>query len=780
MVARERPPIVFPGGEEFIPPDLLTKKAGPRTGKGVGACLTSEKKLWKKLQYKDRETGETKTVHRVHKDDKRVVGKERGGGSGHIAAMFGRIRCLVETLWSELHVSQQEQAGFASAHYYPETLENYNTMFHEIQDLCVRRKAQQTVNYAINQRELIIHRIGVYAKKTEFLSNDIGTQSTADQLCLEMADLIRSLRFQTLELMHLIYKWRTIATGKQFAPYIWKGMNYISKMATDLDFLATTHFGTVLKHAGIDVKGNPMLLWPEARKEAQLKEKPHNAKEAIKLAEGLWDGTHINALANLQIKNQKHRILRSLGVDKPTEPTSALLLTERNPMCALTLQTSALSHVQPERGADVEKMPAIGQKPRPRVAYGSVGGGVVEPAALPTRTEDLQKLIAAREARKVMAASGGKAGSGSAFDGGAGDIAALNQHVQKHLSAVGFGASQKSSGSFVAGRASASPSLPFHSFNDTTLASAVGCTPAAGAATALPESTTADKYRVGDGGTPASVPLSQRPAEERWRALDAARGTGVFGIRSISSINTDEEEAVAAARQQRRSAAKQHKKQMLVASSLATPLAPRSGAAAGGFNIRPAPSTPQLAARSPSPARALTFNATFPGTTSPSPSNQHLHLETSTGVMKPQNKYKYPAHVYDKPRQPVFEARKTSIRRLLGPSELSAPTMITCDILVHAEMSIQQEAAVKAILFRKCYAIELVKHALRSYRKSTIPLHLKQVHDEERRVLLKSELAVYEKAEDEENSDNMSANGSESTYDSAVPSVDGDGQKPPL
>ena len=218
--------------------------------------VKSGKQLWKKLQFTDKNTNEIRTVQKIHR-------KKGQTGSDHpereckdniyMTVMFNRLRLLVETLWNELHASQEEQQRFASLHYYPETISNYNILFKEIQILCRRRDLQEKITFLIEQRESLTTRINYLSRMKIFNGRSGAVQNNA---FAELANQCQDLRIKTIKLVSAVVKWRKLL--KMPAPVIWKDCNYMSKMSNDISF--HPQLRKILLKCGIDCCDNPLLL----------------------------------------------------------------------------------------------------------------------------------------------------------------------------------------------------------------------------------------------------------------------------------------------------------------------------------------------------------------------------------------------------------------------------------------------------------------------------------------------------------------------------------------
>ncbi|KAJ9467593.1 hypothetical protein DIPPA_06097 [Diplonema papillatum] len=249
----------------------------PETRKKANTCLAAEKALWRKLRFRDRALGTTRTVHSIRQAN--PPPSKRGAGhasqptpgemstvhANNLSLMFLRIRTLVESLWEELHVAQQDQTAFSAAYYYPETPENYNRLFREIQHLCKKRDCQEAVFSCIETRESALNRLLVLAHDHGFVAPK--ESAMIENLCKEVAGVVQSLRHATYEVMSAIVLWRRVVRLK--SPFIWKGRNYITKMQGDVDAMAPTPLASILSVLSVDCVVNPLLL-PRASRPAHV------------------------------------------------------------------------------------------------------------------------------------------------------------------------------------------------------------------------------------------------------------------------------------------------------------------------------------------------------------------------------------------------------------------------------------------------------------------------------------------------------------------------------
>lgn len=70
----------------------------------------------------------------------------------------------------------------------------------------------------------------------------------------EVSELIKALRFETLEIIEEISRWQQIQGTPR--PFLFKGMNYLIKIAHDLDFL--DQYDDVIERFCFDFKCNPL------------------------------------------------------------------------------------------------------------------------------------------------------------------------------------------------------------------------------------------------------------------------------------------------------------------------------------------------------------------------------------------------------------------------------------------------------------------------------------------------------------------------------------------
>ena len=287
-----------------------------RSGGGTTAAkraddtaLREARLLWKKLEYRDRASGALLTVQAVHRTRAQAscpggrrnaagtaaaaAGGGGGGGGGggegggvaggqrsgeeNMRVMFARLRGLVETLWAELDVAQGEQSAFAAAHYYPETMENYNKMFAEIKGLCRKRDARSQLMTAVQTREVVLAHLASLASHGQLAAPTLRGGPLLENALNEAAEQIEYLRTATCDVAALLHQYRSASAATAAAaatpaeaevtphlprPFLSHGDNYAAKMRHDAaDALRGTALARLLERSGVAVsEANPLLL----------------------------------------------------------------------------------------------------------------------------------------------------------------------------------------------------------------------------------------------------------------------------------------------------------------------------------------------------------------------------------------------------------------------------------------------------------------------------------------------------------------------------------------
>eukprot|EP01065_Artemidia_motanka_P021278 TRINITY_DN25454_c0_g1_i1.p1 TRINITY_DN25454_c0_g1~~TRINITY_DN25454_c0_g1_i1.p1 ORF type:complete len:770 (+),score=214.23 TRINITY_DN25454_c0_g1_i1:157-2310(+) len=173
----------------------------------------------------------------------------------NLQVMFSRLRTLMETLWHDLQVGGDEQREFARLYYYPETIQNYNIMFREVEKLCSHRAMYDKVLELMEFRQACRARLLRLSRRTELLRS--APTALQESAVTEVVSAVWSLRSATCDVVDALYRCREARRRPQ--TLMRDGANYVATMQGDLDSLSGTPLAKLLA-PDICVLGNPLLL----------------------------------------------------------------------------------------------------------------------------------------------------------------------------------------------------------------------------------------------------------------------------------------------------------------------------------------------------------------------------------------------------------------------------------------------------------------------------------------------------------------------------------------
>jgi len=173
--------------------------------------------------------------------------KKRGYTKAQFIEVYERTKQLLEELWEEMHVPEDEREAFGRLAFNTKTTRNCVIIFDEISRLCRIRSVQHSVITKIEQREVFIKRL----QRLDLRARN----GTNPDILSEVASMILSLRTTSVELIEFIQQWRS--TQKTPRVFSWNDGDYICKMFCDLNWLHLSSFST---HIPFSVENNPFLL----------------------------------------------------------------------------------------------------------------------------------------------------------------------------------------------------------------------------------------------------------------------------------------------------------------------------------------------------------------------------------------------------------------------------------------------------------------------------------------------------------------------------------------
>eukprot|EP00761_Pharyngomonas_kirbyi_P009622 gb/GECH01009639.1/.p1 GENE.gb/GECH01009639.1/~~gb/GECH01009639.1/.p1 ORF type:complete len:465 (+),score=115.46 gb/GECH01009639.1/:1-1395(+) len=235
--------------------EVSIDEVGNRTLRDLFNYLKRNKELqMTDLKFSDRE--ESSDLHKTKHDNT----------SQQMHDIFLRTKKLIESLWQEMYVSEEEKEQLKREYFLSETHSDYMMIANEISRLSQIRSFQHDVLIYIEIREALVSRLSSINRKIANVDNDI------DFYLMETKLILLELRTVSLKLVEKLLKWRK-ATPKE-KPFLYNGKNYLFKMQSDLNFLKSSKIPQFFE---FQVENNPFLL-PRYLKSDSKKRKRNKQK----------------------------------------------------------------------------------------------------------------------------------------------------------------------------------------------------------------------------------------------------------------------------------------------------------------------------------------------------------------------------------------------------------------------------------------------------------------------------------------------------------------------
>lgn len=150
-------------------------------------------------------------------------------------------------LWDELDIPIDVREHFEATAFQAANVESIVLINDELERLLHVREAQHNVKEAIAAREGFLYLIQDVVEKQ-------GSLDPSPRVVKQLNTHLINVRKVSFDVVDAVTQWRQ-ALGYE-AVYLWRGVSYLCKMATDLAFLADTPF---MPHIGCAVVGNPFF-----------------------------------------------------------------------------------------------------------------------------------------------------------------------------------------------------------------------------------------------------------------------------------------------------------------------------------------------------------------------------------------------------------------------------------------------------------------------------------------------------------------------------------------
>jgi hypothetical protein len=100
----------------------------------------------------------------------------------------------------------------------------------------------------------ILQSITIRERLLSELTKIVNSGSDISSLFSEIVEMVKAVRFETVDLIESIARWKSQqVTGR---PFLFKGVNYLLKIMSDLDFL--DNYDDVVERFGFEFKSNPL------------------------------------------------------------------------------------------------------------------------------------------------------------------------------------------------------------------------------------------------------------------------------------------------------------------------------------------------------------------------------------------------------------------------------------------------------------------------------------------------------------------------------------------
>lgn len=178
----------------------------------------------------------------------------------------------------------------------------------------LRYKAMEAINQPTNREALaeveILQKIIVREGLLNELNKLMKSQNDISACLSEIVELVKALRYQTLDILEDIGAWQQVQISMR--PFLYKGLNYVVKIKCDLDFLDL--YDEITEKFCFEFKNNPLayrdggniITGYDYSSNRYSQFYPHNVEDAF------VDGIEITRLRNAEkiIQNEFNRLAK--------------------------------------------------------------------------------------------------------------------------------------------------------------------------------------------------------------------------------------------------------------------------------------------------------------------------------------------------------------------------------------------------------------------------------------------------------------------------------------
>eukprot|EP00698_Gefionella_okellyi_P013087 TRINITY_DN3560_c0_g1_i2.p1 TRINITY_DN3560_c0_g1~~TRINITY_DN3560_c0_g1_i2.p1 ORF type:complete len:492 (+),score=100.05 TRINITY_DN3560_c0_g1_i2:418-1893(+) len=337
------------------------------------------------------------------------------GTKQDMEALFAKSKARLASLWQELHIPRREQELFARQFFDPPSPANHAHISLQISRLLEHRSATLEVLKSIDIRETHLSQLhelaGIMAEMRQGGSDYSFRGIDAGELGAEVGKVLGALRWVTVECTEAMLAWRHGLTRPY--PFLWKGLNYMIKMLTDIDFIHTSDLGRLVTFAQAN---NPLLLPTEPggqRSRRALAGCSELQMQRIRAAERV-----IMDEENVQIRRQEQEEeFRAKGIVTPTLRYLTSNDDDKNPQEDSGSENEQHApqddDISEDEDASEDFERAVQQSMRPSSQQGKRPQSAVRINTEPPST-DMQQLVQRRpsaSSAKAIAAASGKVSS---------------------------------------------------------------------------------------------------------------------------------------------------------------------------------------------------------------------------------------------------------------------------------------------------------------------------------------------------------------------------------
>jgi len=180
----------------------------------------------------------------------------------------------------------------------------------------LREKASRETTKIDNAQELeILQKIVVRENFLNELNKLLNTHNGIFSVIGEICELIKAIRFQTVDIIEDIEAWQIIQVAKR--PFLFRGINYLTKISSDLTYL--DNYEELTQYFNFKFTGNPLAYREDLLSIRSQNSTKYNSLElSIDSFEksGIYDPTSsVDGIDLLRLKNAEKVIQRNINFE---------------------------------------------------------------------------------------------------------------------------------------------------------------------------------------------------------------------------------------------------------------------------------------------------------------------------------------------------------------------------------------------------------------------------------------------------------------------------------